>query len=207
LIDSLVRENLGAGDSAKATLDERRAALHPTARETSFTSRSYVNNREEIFANLAGPVKRHHETYDAREAPDRIVGSVNHAIARTFGTEAVVLGVGAMLTAAFTSLPIDVTGTVGGTILLFAGLFLLPQRKARLKRELTGRVETLREELAESIERCFRDEVRRYAEQLRGVFLPERDAARAQVASLRETEARLAALEARRAALLVRIDA
>jgi GTP-binding protein EngB required for normal cell division len=207
LIDWLVRENLGAWDRAKASLEERRAALHASARETRFTSRSYVYNREEIFANLAGPVKRHLETFDAREEADRIVGSVNHAIARTFGTEAVVLGVGAMLTAAFTSLTIDVTGTVGGTILLFAGLFLLPQRKARLKRELTGRVETLREELAESIERCFREEVRRYAEQLRGVFLPERDAARAQVASLRETEARLAALEARRAALLVRIGA
>ena len=207
LIDWLVRENLGAWDRAQVALEERRRALHASARETRFTSRSYVYNREEIFSNLAGPVKRHLETFDAREEADRIVGSVNHAIARTFGTEALVVGVGAMLTAAFTSLTIDVTGTVGGTILLIAGAFLLPRRKARLKRELTARVETLREELAASIERCFREEVRRYAEQLRSVFQPERDAARALVASLRETESRLAAVEERRVALLDRIDA
>jgi small GTP-binding protein len=206
LIDWLVRENLAAWDRASGALDDRRAALKESAGRTRFVSREYVYNREEIFRNLAGPVRRHLEAFNARDEADRIVSAVNHAIARTLGMEALVVGLGAMLTAAFTSLTLDVTGTVGGTILLIAGLFLLPHRRARLKRELTNKLEILRAELAESIERCFGEEVRGYAEQLRSVFTPERDAARARVKGLREAGDRLQSLEGRRVALLERVD-
>jgi len=113
-----------------------------------------------------------------------------------------VLGVGAVLTAAFTSLTIDVTGTVGGTLLLVAGLLILPHRKQRLKRELTTKIETLREELERSLAECFGEEVRRYAEQLRAVFTPERDAARARAEGLREAEERITGFESERKRLL-----
>jgi small GTP-binding protein len=206
LIDWLVRENLAAWDRANGALEERRAALHESAGKTRFVSRAYVYNREEIFRNLAGPVRRHLDAFEPRAEADRIVTAVNHAIARTLGVEALVVGVGAILTAAFTTLSLDVTGTIGGTILVFAGLFLLPHRRARLKRELTAKLETLRLELAESIEKCFGEEVRRYAEQLRSVFTPERDAARARVAGLEEAGERLGALERRRAGLEERVS-
>ena len=92
------------------------------------------------------------------------------------GEEALVVGVGAVLTAALTSLTIDVTGAIGGTILVLAGLFLLPHRRGRLKRELSTKVELLNAELSEAIEQSFREEVRRYAARLREIFEPERDA-------------------------------
>ena len=205
LIDWLVRENLSAWDRASGILEERRAALVRTAGESRFVSREYVYNREEIFKNLAGPVKRHLDAFDARAEAERVVSAVNDAIARTFGTEALVAGVGAVLTAAFTSLSLDVTGTIGGTLLVIAGLFILPHRRNRLKRELTSKIETLREELAASLEKCFGEEVRRYAEQLREVFLPERDTAVAKIDGLKEAGDRLADLARRREDLEGRI--
>ena len=66
------------------------------------------------------------------------MAAVNAAIAKTFGVQAVVIGVGAALTAAFTTLGLDVTGTVAVTLLVASGLFILPQRRARLKRELAS---------------------------------------------------------------------
>ncbi|NNE44916.1 MAG: hypothetical protein HKN12_11975 [Gemmatimonadetes bacterium] len=205
LIDWVVRENLAAWDRASALVEERRQALHDSAERTRFLPKSYVYNREEIFKNLAVPVREHLDAFDAREEADRVVGAVNHAIARTFGKEALAVGLGAVLTAAFTSLTIDVTGTIGGAVLIVAGLFLLPHRKKRLQRELTTRIETLRDELRQSLEECFREEVKRYAKQLRDVFRPERDAAKARVDGLREAETRLAALEEERQELLKRI--
>jgi GTP-binding protein EngB required for normal cell division len=198
LIDWLVRENLAAWDRARETVEERQAALREAAERTRFVPRETVYNREEIFRNLAGPVKKHLRSFDARSEADRVVSAVNDAIARTLGVEALVVGAGAVLTAAFTSLTIDVTGTIGGTLLVVAGLFLLPHRRARLKRELTTKVETLRTELAETIDRCFRDEVRRYAGQLRDVFRPELEATLARAASLAEAADRLGELETRR---------
>jgi small GTP-binding protein len=206
LIDWLVRENLAAWERARAALEERRAALRESAERTRFVSREYVYNREEIFRNLAGPVKRHLASFDAREEADRVVSAVNEAIARTFGIEVLAVGLGAFLTAAFTSLTLDVTGAVGGTLLLFAGLFLLPHRKNRLKRELSAKVETLREELGDTIRRSFGEEVRRYAAQLRDIFEPERDAARARGEGLREAGERLGELERRRAELREAVD-
>jgi small GTP-binding protein len=207
LIDWLVRQNLSAWDRVRETLEARQEALRETARRTRALPAEYVYNREEIFRNLAGPVKRHLDSFDPREEAARVVGAVNEAIGRTFGMEALVVGLGAVLTAAFTSLTIDVTGVIGGTILVIAGLFLLPHRRGRLKREITTRIETLRAELSESIERCFRDQVGRYATQLREVFVPERDAIRAQLETLESAATELASLESRRAELMERIAA
>ena len=207
LIDWLVRENLAIWDRARQVLEERQAALREAAERTRFVPREAVSNREEIFRNLAGPVKRQLESFDARAEADRVVSAVNHAIARTLGVEALVVGLGAVLTAAFTSLTIDVTGTIAGTLLVIAGLFLLPQRRARLKRELSTKIETLRVELADTIERCFRDEVRRYAGQLRDAFRPERDAAAARADGLAEADERLAGIERRRAELVEAVEA
>ncbi|MEZ5063634.1 MAG: dynamin family protein [bacterium] len=207
LVDWLVRENLAAWDRARETLEERRAALREAAERTRLVPRETVYNREEIFKNLAEPVKRRLKTFDARAEADRVVSSVNHAIARTLGVEALVAGVGAVLTAAFTSLTIDVTGTVAGTMVVLAGLFLLPHRRARLKRELSGKIETLRSELGETIERSFREETRRYAAQLRDVFRPERDAAVARAETLAAARERLESLERRRTELIAEVEA
>jgi len=205
LIDWLVRENLAAWDRAHAALEERRAALHDAAQRTRYVPRETIYNREEIFESLARPVRKHLESFDARSEADRVVAAVNHAIARTFGVEALVVGVGAVLTAALTSLTLDVTGAVGGTILLLTGLFLLPHRRARLKRELSTRVENLKEELSDAIERSFTAEVRRYATRLREVFEPERDADEARARSLAGAGERLGKLEAARADLEGRV--
>lgn len=207
LIDWLVRENLAAWERAQAMLDERREALRESAERTRFVSKGYVYNREEIFKNLAVPVRRHLESFDPREEADRVVAAVNHAIVRTFGAEVLVVGVGAILTAALTALHFDFTGTVGGGILVIAGLLILPQRKKRLQRELATKMETLREELRTSLEACFGEEVRRYAAQLRDVFTPERDAALARVEGLREAERRRTSLEADRVRLLEEVAA
>jgi len=201
LIDWLVRENLAAWDRAQTTLEERRDVLRDAAARTRFIPRETVYNREEVFRNLGQPVRRRLEQFDARREADRVVSAVNDAIARTFGVEALVVGVGAVVTAALTSLTIDVTGAIGGTILVLTGLLLLPHRRARLKRELSTKVETLNEELSEAIERSFREEVRRYAVQLREIFTPERDVAAARAASLVHATERLEELETRRGRL------
>ena len=62
-------------------------------------------------------------------------------------------------------------------------------------------METLKDELAEAIERSFQEEVRRYAAQLREILEPERDAADARAKTLAEASDRLDELEARRASL------
>ena len=131
---------------------------------------------------------------------------MNAAIAKTFGVQAVVIGLGAALTAAFTTLGLDVTGTVGATLLVASGLFILPQRRARLKRELAAKVETLRVELAQTLEARFQEQLRDYVEQLRETFAPELESTKAQVARLRNAGATLEARQAECAALLARIE-
>ncbi len=201
LIDWLVRQNLATWERARETLEKRREALRDAAATTRFIPQDTVYNREEIFQNLAKPVRRYVDGFDPRREADRVVSAVNDAIARTFGVEALVVGVGAVLTAALTSLTIDVTGAIGGTILVLTGLFLLPHRRGRLKRELSTKVELLNAELSEAIEQSFREEVRRYAARLREIFEPERDATEARARSMAEAGERLDELEARRVSL------
>ena len=206
LIDWLVRQNLSMWEKADGMLRQRREALRDAAGRARFVSPQYVYNREEIFTRLAQPVRRRLELFDAQREADEIVAAVNAAIAKTFGVQAVVIGVGAALTAAFTSLGLDVTGTVAVTLLVASGLFILPQRRARLKRELAGKVETLRLELAQTLEMRFQEQLRDYVEQLRETFAPELDSTKAQVVRLRNAEETLQVLQTECAALLGRID-
>ncbi len=206
LIDWLVRQNLAMWETADGLLRQRREALRDAAGRTRFVSPQYVYNREEIFARLAQPVRRRLDLFDAQREADEIVAAVNAAIAKTFGVQAVVIGLGAALTAAFTTLGLDVTGTVGATLLVASGLFILPQRRARLKRELAGKVETLRVELAETLEDRFKEQLRDYVEQLRGTFAPELESTKAQVRRLRSANDTLKVRQSECAALLERID-
>ena len=206
LIDWLVRQNLAMWEKADGMLRQRREALRDAAGRTRFVSPQYVYNREEIFTRLAQPVRRRLELFDAQREAEEIVAAVNAAIAKTFGVQAVVIGVGAALTAAFTTLGLDVTGTVAVTLLVASGLFILPQRRARLKRELAAKVETLRVELAKTLEVRFQEQLRDYVEQLRETFAPELESTKAQVLRLRNAEGTLEARQAECAALLERID-
>ena len=206
LIDWLVRQNLAMWEKADGLLRQRREALRDAAGRTRFVSPQYVYNREEIFTRLAQPVRRRLELFDAQREAEEIVAAVNAAIAKTFGVQAVVIGLGAALTAAFTTLGLDVTGTVGVTLLVASGLFILPQRRARLKRELAGKVETLRAELAQTLEVRFKEQLRDYVEQLRDTFAPELESTKAQVLRLRNAGEALEARQGECAALLTRID-
>ena len=206
LIDWLVRQNLAMWEKADGLLRQRREALRDAAGRTRFVSPQYVYNREEIFTRLAQPVRRRLALFDAQREADEVVAAVNAAIAKTFGVQAVVIGLGAALTAAFTTLGLDVTGTVGATLLVASGLFILPQRRARLKRELAGKVETLRVELAQTLEARFQEQLRDYVEQLRETFAPELESTKAQVLRLRNAGETLEARQAECAALLARID-
>ncbi|MEE2638876.1 MAG: dynamin family protein, partial [Acidobacteriota bacterium] len=207
LIDWLVRQNLTMWEKADTMLQQRREALREAAGRPRFISPQYVYNREEIFTKLAQPVRRRLALFDARREAEEIVAAVNAAIAKTFGVQALVIGVGAVLTAAFTSLGIDVTGTVGATLLAAAGLFILPQRRARLKRELSSKVEVLRVELAQTLEMRFQEQLRDYVEQLRDTFRPELESTASHALRLREANQTLESYQAECARLFSKIEA
>lgn len=194
LIDWLVRQNLAIWQRTDDMLQRRREVLREAAGRTRWFSKEWVYNREEIFAQLAEPVKRRLDAFDARDEADAIVAAVNHAIAKTFGVQALVIGVGAVLTAAFTSLTLDVTGAIGATILAVAGLFILPHRRGRLKRELAEKIELLRVELGRTLETRFHEQLRQYVVGLREAFEPERDATVTQQERLQEAGAQLRGL-------------
>ena len=197
LIDWLVRQNLVVWEQADTQLQKRREALREAATRTRWISPEYVYNREEIFAKLARPVRERLESFDAREEADAIVGSVNQALAKTLGIQAAVVGVGALITAATTSLTLDVTGVLGATLLVIAGLFILPYRRGQLKKDLTRKVEELRTEVSETLEARFRLQVQEYAQTLRDAFRPELETARAQERSLELAAKRLRSLQDR----------
>jgi hypothetical protein len=195
LIDWLVRQNLVVWEQADAQLQQRRAALHEAATRTRWITPEYVYNREEIFAKLARPVRERLDGFDARDEADAIVGSVNQALARTLGVQAAVVGVGALMTAAATSLTLDVTGALGATVLVITGLFILPHRRGRLKKDLSRKIEVLRVEVSDTLETRFRLQVEEYAQTLREAFRPELAAAEAQEQALALATRRLVALK------------
>jgi small GTP-binding protein len=206
LIDWLVRQNLAMWEQADTQLQQRREALREAASRTRWISPEYVYNREEIFANLARPVRQRLDGFDAREEADSIVGTVNEALAKTFGVQAVVVGIGAVITAATTSLTLDVTGALGATLLAITGLFILPHRRGRLKKDLARKVETLRAEVSETLDSRFRRQLAEYVQMLRDTFTPELEVAQVQEKKLAGAKEKLLELGERLRSLKGKID-
>ena len=90
-------------------------------------------------------------------------------------------------------------------MLAVTGLFILPHRRGRLKRDLARKVEVLRKEVEETLESRFRGQVSEYAQTLREAFQPELETTLAQEKSMALANERLAQLQERGAGLKQRI--
>ncbi|HEY0144102.1 MAG TPA: dynamin family protein [Thermoanaerobaculia bacterium] len=169
-VDWLVRENMKLWSS---TVEEFQRREHPREQEIiGRVGREFAYNREEVYSRMRKQAEQGLSSYDVNVESRRIIDHAMRAVLHSFGLGAGALGLGYLLTTAVSSTAIDVTGLTAATMLLVTSFLILPYKRSKAKDEFQRRIEELRNQLRESLDRESTIEIDRMLRSITGAFEP-----------------------------------
>jgi small GTP-binding protein len=170
-VDWLVRENMKLW---RDTVERFHAHSDPALSENLIgaAGREFVYNRDEVYARIRGEAERRIHSYNVEIESRKTIDSAMQGVLQTFGLGAGALGLGYVLTSAFSSVALDVTGLTAATILLVTSFFILPYKRSKAKDEFERRIEELRTQLSEALTRESSAEIERIMQRISSAFEP-----------------------------------
>ncbi len=192
IIDWLVKHNLQQWQAVMEHLEARRA-VH-SKRVVGQMGGSFDYDRDRLLATVGQAAQAAVESYDHRAEAEAIAEKLQQAVAETALVEASALGLGAIVTAAFSSAAMDVTGILAAGTIAALGLFVIPARRRKAQKELRERVAELRQRLMSALEGEFSTELERSIRLIEEAIAPYSRFVRAEKASLESCRRDLNAL-------------
>jgi hypothetical protein len=172
MVDWMVRNNMKLWNAALGELQAHTERLRKKGALSPEGDTTFHYNRDELFSRLRQPVEQRLGKFDVDAEARRIVAAVNESITRTFGVEALAVGLGSVLVTIFTTVALDLSGVLAATLLGLAGFLILPARRRKLIRDLEVAVAKLNADLAELLSSSFREQLSRYERQMLEVIEP-----------------------------------
>lgn len=171
-VDWLVRENMKLWTTTVEAFQRRAEADARNDEIIGKVGREFAYNREEVYARMRSNTEQRLSSYDVNVESRRIIDNAIRAVLQSFGLGAGALGLGYLLTSAVTSTALDVTGLTAATMLLVTSFLILPYKRSKAKEEFRRRIEELRQQLKESLDRESTTEIDRMLRSIRGAFEP-----------------------------------
>jgi small GTP-binding protein len=166
-VDWLVRENMKLWNATVDAFQRQRQE-----EVTGNVGREFAYNREEVYSRMHRNAEQRLAAYDVNIESRRIIDNAMRAVLHSFGLGAGALGLGYLLTSAVSSTAIDVTGLTAATMLLVTSFLILPYKRSKAKDEFKRRIEELRGQLRESLDRESDVEIDRMLRNIRSAFEP-----------------------------------
>jgi GTP-binding protein EngB required for normal cell division len=171
LIDWMIEKNLRLWQSVMDYLQRNRVPEH-RAGLIGDVGGSFDYNRGALLDSVARSAQQVVATYD-REAEARALSEdIRSAILATGLAQAGALGIGGLILAATTIAWVDLTGIVAAGLISAAGLFVLPAKRRKLKKEFHEKILDMRERLMETMRRQFSTELEQMLLRIREAIGP-----------------------------------
>jgi len=129
-------------------------------------------DRDQLLETVGRAASRTVDSYDQAAEASRMASSVQTAVASAALIEVSALGLGAVITAMATTQLADVTGLLAAGTLAILGFLVLPTKKRRAKKELTAKIQDLRDRLMRSLTTQFDQELERSVHRIREAVAP-----------------------------------
>ncbi len=199
LIDWMVDQEHREWRAVSAALQARaREHARPLPEEDD---RGFEARRRALLNSVGRAARDVVASYDKDVEVRVLVDSVQTALAQTALVEAGAVGLGALIVALVHGIFFDVTGIVGAGLIAAAGLYLLPARREKARRELAARIDALRDELRHVLTDAFEKELNRSVQGMRDALGPYTRFVRAEQARLQEVTGTLTKVRTTIAAL------
>lgn len=171
-VDWLVKENMKLWNTTVDQFHRRAEADARNEEVIGRVGREFAYNREEVYARMRNNAEQRLASYDVNVESRRIIDHAMRAVLHSFGLGAGALGLGYLLTTAVSSTAVDVTGLTAATMLLVTSFLILPYKRSKAKEEFRRRIEELRGQLAEALNRESTTEIDRMLRSITGAFEP-----------------------------------
>jgi small GTP-binding protein len=112
------------------------------------------------------------ESYDQAAEARRMAAGVQQAVASTTVLEVGAVSLGATVALVATSTAADVTGLIAAGVMATLGLFVIPAKRARAKRDLRAKIDATREQLMEALQEQFEHEAEESLARIRETYAP-----------------------------------
>jgi len=190
VIDWLVSSNLHQWEAVMGHLAQRRT--DHTDKIVGQVGGSFDYNRDHLLETVGRAAQEAIDTYDQSAEASQIAGAVQNAVTETALVEVGAIGLGALLTALFSTTTLDLTGIFAAGTLAVLGLFVIPSRRREVKQELRIKIATMREELVTTLTEQFERELDRSLKRIDEAIAPYTRFVRTERAYLLETQTELA---------------
>lgn len=171
-VDWLVRENLKLWNDTVDAFHRRAESDARNEEVIGRVGREFAYNREEVYSRMRTQTEQRLAAYDVNIESRRIIDNAMRAVLQSFGLGAGALGLGYLMTAAVSSTALDVTGLTAATMLLVTSFLILPYKRSKAKEEFRRRIEELRTQLKESLDRESTNEIERMLRSITTAFEP-----------------------------------
>ncbi|HEX2833261.1 MAG TPA: dynamin family protein [Thermoanaerobaculia bacterium] len=171
-VDWLVRENMKLWGGTVDSFQRRAEQDAKNDEIIGRVGREFAYNREEVYSRIRQHAEQRLSAYDVNVESRRIIDNAMRAVLHSFGLGAGALGLGYLLTTAVSSTAVDVTGLTAATMLLVTSFLILPYKRSKAKEEFTRRIEELRTQMRDSLDRESTTEIDRMLRNITSAFEP-----------------------------------
>jgi hypothetical protein len=170
LVDWYIDRNLQFWEDVMDFVNDRRRAGEE--RVMGEVGGRFAYDREALIRNLRRSAEDVLKGYDEQKESRRLAETFQAAVVQSGLLGIGGIGIGAAVVAFVSGLAFDVTGIMAGLTLAGLGLFILPNRRQKAKRELHLRMQELRDRLDSSLRDEFETEMARSLERLNVAITP-----------------------------------
>ncbi|MBN1922845.1 MAG: dynamin family protein [Anaerolineae bacterium] len=189
MIDWLVANNLRQWQAVMEHLSTRRAvhAEHLVGQVNS----TFEYDRDRLLETVGRAAKHAIETYDRSAEAEQMSGALQLAVAETALIEIGAVGLGAILTALFTTSALDFTGVIAAGTVAALGLFVIPAHRRKAKEDLRKKIAQLRQRLMGTLTEQFEHELENGLHNIETAISPYTRFVRAETSHLDEIQSSL----------------
>src|ERR671916_1419826 len=171
LIDWMVDRNLKQWRAIVEYVERRRQARYDE-RLIGEVGDSFEYNRGQLLQSVGKNATNVVQRYDRERESEQLAASIQGAVTQTAALEVGAVGIGAVVVVLATTRFLDATGIIAAAIIAGYGLFVLPNRRRKARREFREKTDSLRERLSEVVRRQFDTELNRSVERMRDAIAP-----------------------------------
>jgi small GTP-binding protein len=204
IVDWMVEAELRQWQDVMALLAERPAAR---AGSEGRVDDRFAWDRARLLESVREAARAAVEHYDGPGEARRLAEKVRESVSQAALLQVSALGLGAIVAALASTTVADVTGILAASLLSIVGLFLLPARREKARRELAVKVAAVRERLMVSLGATFEAERDLAAARVREAVSPYASFVRRESERLVRARADLARQGAALDALEARVEA
>ncbi len=190
LIDWMVEKDYRMWRDVIEFLDQR--ATEQSEHMVGQVSSEFEFNRQNMLNTVGKDAQRVVESYDREAESRKLAQEMQRALMQTAAVEVGALGLGALLVALLQTSMLDITGILGAGVIAATGLYVLPYRRSRIKKELRERINDLRSQLDTALTKQFETELTNSVQRIRESIAPYTRFVRVEREKLERLDAELA---------------